>query len=108
MIAKIVVNALALYIVTAILPGFRIVGWQSLLIASLVWAVMTTLVRPVLVLLTLPINLMSLGLFTFVLNGLLLFVTAKIVPGFVIADLGAAVVGWIILSVVSSILNGMK
>lgn len=108
MIAKLVVNALALYIVTAILPGFRIVGWQSLLIASVVWAVMTTLVRPILVVLTLPINLMSLGLFTFVLNGLLLFVTSKVVPGFVIADIGAAVVGWILLSVVSSVLNGLK
>lgn len=107
MLGKIVVNAIALYVVGYLLPGFRLNGFSALMVASIVWAIMTTLVRPILVILTLPINIMSLGLFTFILNGFLLYITSQIVPGFVISNLGSAVLGWIILSIVSSVLNSL-
>jgi putative membrane protein len=76
-----VVNALALLVATQIIPGFEVTGFYAALIAALVLGLLNAIIRPVLLLLTLPVNIVTLGLFTFVINGLLVWFMATFVKG---------------------------
>ena len=98
-------NAFALWVVSEIVPGIHADGVFATLVAALVLGVLNALVRPLLLLLTLPINLLTLGLFTFVINGLMLEMTSSIVKGFSVDGFGAALVGALALSLVSFVLN---
>ena len=84
-----------------IVPTIMFRGSSDLLVAAVILAVLNACVKPVMILLTLPINILSLGLFTFIINGLLLILTAALVPGFFIAGFGSAVLGGIIISIIS-------
>jgi putative membrane protein len=75
------------------------------LLAAAVVGVINAFVRPIFLILTLPINLLTLGLFTFVLNGLMLLLAAVFVPGFTVSGLWAAILGAFLLSIVSSIIT---
>lgn len=105
MLIQLLINALAFYVTGYILPGFMIYGWQPLLVMSVVWGLLTTLVKPLLVLFTLPITIVTLGLFSFFINALLLLLLSAIVPGFTIDTFGTAILGSIILSVVNMFLT---
>ncbi|MBI4058229.1 phage holin family protein [Candidatus Gottesmanbacteria bacterium] len=98
-------NALLLFVVAKILPGFELKDFSSALLAVVVIGLVNTLVKPILVVLTIPINLVTLGLFTFVVNALMLLLASSITPGFKIHGLGSALVGSIFLSLVSSLLH---
>ena len=74
-------------------------------ISNVFIGLMNTLVRPVLLILTLPLNIITLGLFTLVVNGIVLKLCAAFVPGFDIDGLGTAILGSVILTIVSSVLN---
>jgi putative membrane protein len=100
-----IVNALALWIVSELVSGIHTTGVFVTLLAALVLGILNALVRPFLLLLTLPINLMTLGLFTFVVNALMLELTASVVKGFFVDGFGAALVGALLLSIVSFVLN---
>ena len=100
-----VLNAFALWVVSEIVPGIHAYGVFATLVAALVLGILNALVRPVVLLLTLPINLLTLGLFTFVINGLMLEMTSSIVKGFSVDGFGAALVGALVLSLVSFVLN---
>jgi putative membrane protein len=99
---RLLVNAAALWIATQIVPGVRHSGpWTSLLLVALVFGLLNAIVRPILKLLTCPLILLTLGLFTFVINALMLWLTSAVsesfglgfhVDGFVAAFLGALVV----------------
>jgi len=80
-------NAIGLWMATVIIPGVAASGWQALLAAALLLGLVNALVRPVLVLLTLPITLVSLGLFLVVINACMLLLVAWAVPGFSINGL---------------------
>ncbi|MBC7782163.1 MAG: phage holin family protein [Proteobacteria bacterium] len=80
-------NAVGLWIATEIIPGVSASGWQALVIAALLLGLVNAIVRPVLVLLTLPITFLTLGLFLVVINALMLLLVAWVVPGFAIASL---------------------
>lgn len=99
------VNALALWIVSVLVSGIHAEGVFATLVAALVLGILNALVRPILLLLTLPINLMTLGLFTFVVNALILELTASVVKGFYVDGFGAALIGALLLSIVSFLLN---
>jgi len=99
------INALALYLTALVLPGFELRGVGPTLIAAAVLGIVNAIIRPLLVLLTLPINILSLGLFTFVINALLLLLTSRLVPGFAIRGFGTAVLGAIVLSIISFLLS---
>ncbi len=79
---RLFLNALALLLVSKFLRGIRIDDFVTALLAALVIGILNALVRPVLLLLTLPLNILSLGLFTFVINAIILWLTAIAVPGF--------------------------
>jgi putative membrane protein len=99
------INTFALAIVAAIVPGIESAGMGPTLLAALVLGLLNALVRPILFLVTLPINLLTLGLFTFVINGLMLKLTASFVSGFIVEGFAAAVFGALLLSIVSFVMS---
>ena len=102
---RVLVNALAIFLAAAIVPGIEIRGVLSALGAGLVLGLVNAVVRPVLLILTLPLTLVTLGLFLFVLNGLCLWLTSLLVKGFEVHGFWAAVFGALIVSVVSWLLT---
>ncbi len=99
-----VLNALALLIVAWLLPGITVGGFGSALVAALVLGLLNTLVKPVLVLLTLPITVVSLGLFLLVINALVFWLAGSILRDFHVDGFGWAVLGALVYSVVSTLL----
>ena len=95
------INALALMALPYLLPGVQLRGLGSALIVALLLGLLNTLIRPVLLVLTLPINVLTLGLFTFVINGVLFWLAARLVGGFAVAGFGWAVLGAIVYSLIS-------
>ena len=108
MIIRLILNAIAFYIVAYLVPGIELVGVEALAVVAVVWGVLSILVKPVLVLLTLPINFLSLGLFSFVVNAGLLLLTARLVSGFSIEGWWKALVGAVVLALVNMVLNRVK
>lgn len=104
-IARWVVHALAIYIVARILPGITLTDFGSALIASLVMGLVNTLFKPILVILTLPITIVTLGLFSLVVNAMLFLLASHFTPGFKVDGFWTALVGSVLLSVVSMIFN---
>jgi putative membrane protein len=98
---RLVISALAFAAAEAIVPGIRIAGFGTLLIAALVWGVVNAVVKPILIVLTLPVTIVTLGLFILIINAALFGLTAWLLPGFQVDGLGDAFLGWIIVSLVS-------
>ena len=98
-------NAFALWVVSLIVPGIHADGIFAAFVAAFVLGILNALVRPILLLLTLPINLLTLGLFTFVINALMLELTSAMVRGFTVDGFGSALLGAFLLAVVSFLLN---
>jgi putative membrane protein len=102
---RIVVNTLAIVIAAKTIPGTEVQGASSALIAGLVLAIVNAVVRPILLFLTLPLTLLTLGLFLFVLNALCLWLTSAVVSGFEIYGFWPAFFGALIVGAVSFLLN---
>ena len=100
-----ILNAIALGVASAIVPGIEAAGVGPLFVAALVLGILNSLLRPILLLVTLPINLLTLGLFTFVINAFMLMLAGSLVKGFAVAGFGSALVGALVLSLVSMLLN---
>ena len=101
------VNALALMAVAYLLPGITVASFITALIAALVLGLVNAVIRPILVLLTLPATLLTLGLFIFVINGLLFWFVGSFISGFVVAGFWWGVIGAIAYSVVSWALSAV-
>lgn len=95
------VNALALIVVANVLPGFTISSLFTALVLAVVLGVLNVIIRPILLLLTLPINILTLGLFTFIVNALVISLASTIVKGFDITSFGVAVWAAVILWFIS-------
>lgn len=95
------VNAAALFALPYLLESVHVDSFSAALIAALVLGLVNTLVRPILVLLTLPATVLTLGLFIFVINGLLFWSVANFVPGFHVAGFWSAVGGALLYSILS-------
>lgn len=100
-----IVNALAVLVSAYLVPGVTVTSFTSALGVSVVLGLLNAFVRPILLFLTLPINILTLGLFTIVINIALLYVTDAIVPGFQLNGLLSTIIFAIVLSVVSSLLG---
>jgi Predicted membrane protein len=94
-------NTLALFIVVTVVPGFHSQSIVTLAIAALVLGLLNAIVRPILFVLTLPLTVVTLGLFLLVLNGIMIELTSWLVPGFRIDSFLSAVIGAIVLTIVS-------
>ena len=106
-LARLVLNGIAIIIAAWLLPGLHVTSPFSGLLAGAILGFVNAIVRPVLFFLTLPLTLITLGLFIFVVNALCLALTAAMVPGFTIDGFWWAVLGALLISVVSWILNGI-
>jgi putative membrane protein len=95
------VVAVALWVTAYLVPGVTITSWTALAIAALVLGLINATVKPVLVILTLPITIITLGLFYLVVNALAFALAAALVPGFQIAGALPAIVGALVTSLVS-------
>ena len=98
-------NALSLMIVAYLLPGIQIQGLGSALLAAVVLGLVNTLIKPLLVLLTLPITILTLGLFYLVLNGLMFLWVGSMLSGFVVTGFLSAMLGAIFYSAISGLLS---
>ena len=105
LIVRLFINAFALVLMTLIVPGLELAGFSTAIIAALVWGLVNTLVRPIFSFFTFPLQLLTLGLFTLVINGAMLALTAKLVPGFTIRNFYSAFIGAIVLSIISLLLT---
>jgi len=92
----------AVILTVYLVPGVSITGgWTTTLLVALVWSVITMVVRPVLQILTLPVTIITFGLFSFILNALLFWAMALVVPGFEVDGFFSALLGAIVLSVIA-------
>jgi putative membrane protein len=101
------INALALLALPYIFTSIRVDTFMTALIAALVLGLINTLIRPILVLLTLPVTLLTLGLFIFVINGLLFWFVGSFITGFTVGGFWSGVFGAIIYSVISWVLASL-
>ena len=106
-IARWVLNALALYIVAAIVPGIHLSNFSSALVAVIVIGLVNTLIKPIIFLFTLPITIVTLGIFSLVINALMLLLAGSVISGFRVDGFGAAFFGSIVLSLVSALLHAL-
>ncbi len=102
-----VTNAVALLVVAYLMPSVHVASFTTALVAALILGLMNTVIRPVLVLLTLPVTLVTLGLFIFVINGLLFWFVGSFVEGFAVGGFWAGVFGAIVYSVISWALSAL-
>ena len=101
------INAVALIAVAYLMPSITVSDVAAALVAALVLGLVNAVVRPVLVLLTLPVTILTLGLFIFVLNGLLFWGVASWLEGFSVAGFWSGVLGAILFSIVSWLLSAL-
>ncbi|MEE4271833.1 MAG: phage holin family protein [Thermoanaerobaculales bacterium] len=99
------VIALALWVTTWILPGVNVSSYAALAIAAVVLGLVNALVRPVLTILTLPITILTLGLFYLLVNGFTFLLAAWLVPGFQVGGYWWAVLGALVFSIISSFIG---
>ncbi len=99
-----ILNALALLTVAYVLPGITVDGIESALIAALILGLINTLLRPLLILLTLPVTVVTLGLFILVINGLLFWFAGSVLKGFEVSGFWVGVAGALLYSIFSSVL----
>ena len=97
--------AAALLLVANVYSGVQVASFGSALVAALVLGLLNTLVRPLLVLLTLPVTLLTLGLFLFVINAAMFWAAARVLDGFNVAGFGAALIGSIIYSLCGMVID---
>jgi putative membrane protein len=101
------VSAVALWLVSQIVPGFHVSGLGSALIAVVVIGLVNATLGLLLKILTLPLTILTLGIFWWIINALMLWVASSFVPGFVITSFGSAFIGAIVLALVNMLFHWM-
>jgi putative membrane protein len=104
---RLVVNAVALLIVAYVLPGVHVATFTGALVSALILGIVNAVLRPILVILTLPIVLLTLGLFTLVINAITFYLVGHLGLGLTVDGFGSAFLGALILSIVSFVLSSL-
>ena len=107
-IVGLLVNGFAVWLTAILLPGVSLSGFGAAIIVAVVLAIANVLVKPVLVLLSLPITVLSLGFFIFVIDAILVLVVSNIIPGFHVGGFWTALFFAVILGIIGSILQAVK
>ncbi|MHB8125971.1 MAG: phage holin family protein [Desulfitobacteriaceae bacterium] len=105
LLLKLLINTLALIITTLFVPGLHLIRLSTAIWVALVLGLVNTLIRPILSFFTFPLQILTLGLFTLIINALMLILTSKLVPGFSISSFPSAIIGALVLSIISMTLN---
>ena len=98
---RLVITAFGLWAAATIVPGVDIIGWRALLVSALLLGIVNAVIRPVILILTLPLTVLTLGLFILVVNGISLGIVAWLVPGFQLAGLLSATLGACVVGLTS-------
>jgi putative membrane protein len=98
-------TAVSLVITANLVPGFLVKNFVAALVAAVILGLVNAVIRPILVILTLPITFVTLGLFLLVVNALMIWLAGSITPGFIVAGFVPALVGSVVLSIVATVLN---
>jgi putative membrane protein len=105
-IIRLIINMVAILIISHLFPRMiRVDGFTAALVAAFLLGIVNAIIRPILILLTLPLTIVTLGLFLLVINGLMLWLVSALVRGFYVSGLWGAVFGSILISIVSWILS---
>jgi putative membrane protein len=107
LLARLLINAFALWIVDYLVPGLSFATWQALLVAAVVLGVVNTFIKPILQIIALPITLLTFGIGALLINVLLLWMVSAVVPGFKIDSFMTALVASLLLSLVSWFLHSL-
>ena len=105
--ARILVSGLAVLITAYLLPGVKVDGMLGAVIVAAVLALLDAVIKPIMVILTLPVTFITLGLFLLVINACVILLASKIVPGFLVDGFWWALLFSIILALINSILEGI-
>lgn len=100
-------NALGLMLTASIVKGISVANFSAAVVAALVLGLVNAILRPIILFLTLPLNILTLGLLTLAINGLMLWITAQVVRGFEVHGFLAAVLGALLLSLFSIVINAL-
>jgi|ERR1700733_13126931 len=100
----IIINTIAVLITSYILPGIHLASFWTALLVAIVFGIVNAILRPIIFILTLPINILTLGLFSFVIMGLLVYLVKAIVPGFKVDNFGWAILFALIVALINWIL----
>ncbi|HEU0112485.1 MAG TPA: phage holin family protein [Flavisolibacter sp.] len=106
-IIKVLITAVAVYLAAYLLPGVTITDVKTTIIVALVLALLNTFIKPILVILTIPITILTLGLFLLIINALMVKWAASLVDGFTVDGWWSALLVSLIVTIVSYILNGL-
>jgi len=104
-IVRLVVNAIALLLVEYLIPGVHVSGIGGALLAAFILGIVNAVLKPILILLSLPLEILTLGLFTLVINAFLFWLVAKFGIGLSVDGFGTAFIGALVLSIVSFLLS---
>ena len=102
-ILRLLWNALGLLLIANFVPGITVNGFYTALIAALVLGILNAIVKPILIVLTLPITILTLGLFSFVINAALFFFAASFIDGFAVTSFWYALLGSFLMSIISTV-----
>ncbi|MFH1142570.1 MAG: phage holin family protein [Candidatus Uhrbacteria bacterium] len=105
LILRLVISAVALLAIAYLVPGIEVASFYIALLAALVLGLANAVVRPLVFVLTLPVNIITLGLFTFIINASMLWLASSVVPGFEIVGIVPAVMGAIVMWAIGLITN---
>lgn len=100
-----IINAIVIVLIAQYLPGISVTGWYAAFITALILGLLNAVIRPLFLLLTLPINIVTLGLFTFVINALLFWFVGTVVKGFVVVGFWPAFWGALIMAILNWIVS---
>lgn len=100
-----IINALILMLIPLFVPGFEIESFFSAMVVAVILALVNSVIRPVIMILTLPINVLTLGLFTIIVNGFMFYLVSVIVKGFTVTSFWSAVLAALIYSLISMLIS---
>lgn len=98
-------NTVAIYVTTRVVSGLHVPDLGGAIVAALVLGIVNAFIRPIILFLTLPVNIVTLGLFTLIVNTLMLYIVAWITPSLQISGFGAAFIGALLIAIISTLLS---
>ena len=107
LLTRLIINAALLMIVSRLVPGLHVEGWGSAFIGAIVLGLVNFFVRPVMVILTFPLTIVTMGLFLLVVNGFMLGLVSVLVPGIRLQGLGSAILGSLLFSILNMVVSAM-
>ncbi|MBI5588629.1 MAG: phage holin family protein [Deltaproteobacteria bacterium] len=104
-VLRMIILTAGVFLAAYLVPGISVVGYGPAIKAAILLGILNIFIKPLVIILTLPINLLTLGLFTLIINGFLLWFVGNVVSGFSVAGFFTAILGAVVISVFSILLN---